>query len=90
MQYSILCSTIPSLPDFTVTIGGKPYVLKGEDYVLKVSQLGETICISGFLGIDLPASLGPKWIMGDVFIGKFYTVFDVGGQRLGFAQSNQS
>lgn len=82
-QYTVDCNTVSSLPDITFTFGGKPYSLKAADYVLNA---GGT-CISSFTGMDIPAPIGPLWIIGDSFLRQWFTVYDLGRNAVGFAPS---
>jgi hypothetical protein len=80
-EYVIDCDKAKSLPDLTVTLGGKDFTLSASDYVISVK--GQ--CLFGFLGLDVPAPRGPLWIMGDIFMRKYYCVFDYGNKKMSIA-----
>ena len=41
----------------------------------------------GLMGLDMPPSLAKGFILGDSVIRKYYTHFDVGNNRVGFAKA---
>ncbi|KAJ2768591.1 aspartic proteinase precursor [Coemansia nantahalensis] len=81
-QYTLDCASVPSLPSLSLTFGGVKYTLDAKDYVIEVP--GQ--CISGFMGMDLHGS-DEVWAIGNTFLRKFYTVYDLGNNRIGFAKA---
>ncbi|KAF7350723.1 Aspartic peptidase A1 [Mycena sanguinolenta] len=79
-QYVVQCDRISSLPDVSFTFGGKRFPLAASDYILDV----QGICISSFVGTDIDVG-GPLWVIGDVFLRKYFTVYDLGRNAVGFA-----
>ncbi|KIJ90821.1 hypothetical protein K443DRAFT_135617 [Laccaria amethystina LaAM-08-1] len=79
-SFEVPCAKVDSLPEFSFYFGGKAYRLKGTDYILNV----QGTCISSFVGLDMIFS-GSQWVVGAVFLRKYYTVFDSGRAAIGFA-----
>ncbi|XP_067863737.1 renin isoform X2 [Heptranchias perlo] len=84
-EYIVNCDKIHLLPHISFNLGGRDYLLRGEDYIMKESQFGEEVCMVTFTGLDIPPPAGPLWILGASFIGRYYTEFDYKNNRIGFA-----
>jgi hypothetical protein len=79
------CPDASTIPKLTFQLGGKSYDLTGDDYIVKVSTGGQSQCISGIMGIDIPAPAGPLVILGDVFLRRNYAIFDTANAQVGLA-----
>jgi saccharopepsin len=80
--YGVNCDTIPQLPMIKLKMGHATFTLRPIDYIIRV---GDT-CVSGFIGVDFNLPQGyPGWIIGDVFLRPYYSIYDAGNDRVGFA-----
>ncbi|XP_047330245.1 aspartic proteinase A3-like [Impatiens glandulifera] len=85
-QSTVNCVRMSSMPIVTFLIGGRNFTLSPKDYVI---QIGGG-CISGFTSLDIAPLLGHIWILGNIFLGRYHTVFDYGEMKVGFADATSS
>merc|ERR1740120_367671 len=79
-MFSIPCDA--KVSNVAFSIGGKDLELELEDLI--VDRQGK-VCLLGLEPYDFP-----MWILGDVFMRKFYVQFDWGRKRMGFALAANS
>jgi len=82
-QYTVECNKRDSLPDLTFTLTGHNFTIGPYDYILEV----QGSCISSFMGMDFPEPVGPLAILGDAFLRKWYSVYDLGTNSVGLAKA---
>ena len=79
-EFTVDCSKLSTMPTVNIQLEGKNFPLEPKDYVIQIS--GQ--CLSGFMGLPM-LSQKQLYILGDVFLRKYYTVFDAEQGRVGFA-----
>ncbi|KAF9891088.1 Vacuolar protease A [Aspergillus nanangensis] len=84
-QYSVDCAKRDSLPDVTFNLAGHNFTIGPYDYTLEV----QGTCISSFMGMDFPAPMGPLAILGDSFLRKWYSVYDLKNNAVGLAKAKK-
>ncbi|KAI2631127.1 aspartic peptidase domain-containing protein [Xylaria nigripes] len=82
-QYTVDCSARNTLPDITFKLSGYDFPISAQDYILEVSGS----CISTFMGMDFPAPVGPLAILGDAFLRRWYSIYDLGKGTVGLAKA---
>ncbi|KAG0175490.1 hypothetical protein DFQ28_000088 [Apophysomyces sp. BC1034] len=85
--WSIPCHIVHSLDALVLTINGVPLIIQPEEYVLLPMNPKSAMCLSGVAGQSLGSNRSNTWILGDVFMKNFYTIFDLGQRRVGFAEA---
>merc|ERR1719443_1612628 len=75
------CSNYKDLPDLGFVMGDNVLNMKPQDYVDK----GSDGCEVSLMPLDVPPPNGPLFIFGDPFLRKYYTSYDRGQNRAGFA-----
>ncbi|CAH9082277.1 unnamed protein product [Cuscuta europaea] len=86
-ESSVDCGQLSSMPTVSFTLGKKVFDLSPDEYILKIGEGPAAQCISGFTALDIAPPRGPLWILGDVFMGRYHTVFDYGNLQVGFAEA---
>jgi len=82
-EWAIDCEKAKTAPSITFKLGSGVFTLDAKDYVMDM----QGVCLLGMMGINIPAPNGPLWILGDVFMRKYYTVFDWGNRQLRIAKA---
>ncbi|GFO01801.1 cathepsin d [Plakobranchus ocellatus] len=82
------CSKVDRLPDVEFIVNGQKLSLSSKDYVLKFPGKRRTLGLSSLVGKRWHEGETPVWYLGFTFMRTFYTQFDKGNNRIGFAKAN--
>jgi len=77
------CSNVNQYPNIYFSFGEDKYEVSPEFYIINDDD-GQ--CILGIQAV--PLDVKNLWIIGDVFLRNYYTAFDFGGKKVGFALAN--
>jgi saccharopepsin len=82
-DYFVDCAKTQHLPPIIFSLAGTSFPVHPKTYILK----DQGYCLLAFQGLDIPIQNGgPFWILGDVFLRNYYSIFDFGNAQVGLAK----
>ncbi|KAE8623474.1 hypothetical protein XENTR_v10005624 [Xenopus tropicalis] len=83
-MFVVNCNSVQNLPTITFVINGVQFPIPPSGYIVQTNGY----CTVGVEETYLPSQNGqPLWILGDVFLRQYYSVYDMSNNRVGFAQA---
>ncbi|KAL4475464.1 hypothetical protein ABPG72_013288 [Tetrahymena utriculariae] len=90
------CNQINSMPAISFVIDGEEYPILAQEYIISSNgafahmyehSVDPAECYPALVALDVEEpQLGPMWILGDIFMSKYYTLFNREENTVGFAK----
>ncbi|ODV90438.1 hypothetical protein CANCADRAFT_25539 [Tortispora caseinolytica NRRL Y-17796] len=80
-MYRVDCAKRDSLPDLRIFLDGHDFSLSPYEYIVKHKKK----CYSAITKVDIRPPIGPLVILGNAFLRKYYSVYDIANRTVGLA-----
>ncbi|KAI6243125.1 Peptidase A1 domain-containing protein [Aphelenchoides fujianensis] len=86
-MYVVPCSKRDSYPDLVFTVGGHQLAVPASEYTFVIDAQYDNCGLAIDWNID---ENNFSWLLGDVFSRTFCTIYNVGGESIGFAKARHA
>jgi saccharopepsin len=83
VPYLVDCHKKETAPDMNFHLSGNNFTISASDYIIEIKGT----CYSGFVGLDTTEVAGPLVFLGDIFLRRYYSVYDLGNNAVGLAKA---